>query len=222
MTKIIEGDAYELIKQLPTASVDLIMTDPPYSFGTRGGGRLAHREIFGEIETAALASGIDYSILDEFLRVLRIPNLYIWCNKAQLLDYLHFFHEKHGLNYEIVIWNKPHPIPFCNGHYLRDKEYCLFFWKTGAHLKGTYHTMRTCYTLSNTSDRKKYGHPTIKPLGLIKTLVENSTKVGDVVLDPFLGSGTTAVACDMLGLSCIGFEKNPKYVEIAKRRINET
>lgn len=66
---------------------------------------------------------------------------------------------------------------------------------------------------------KAYGHPTIKPLDIIKTLIENSSRKGDLVLDPFIGSGTTAVACKSLGRNYIGFEINEKYYRIANERI---
>ena len=221
MAELRKGDAYELIREIPDKSVDLIMTDPPYEFGTRGG-NLAHRQVFSVIEGAELANGIDYSILDEFMRVMKIPNIYIWCNKAQLITYTDYFVKRHGLNFDIVIWNKTNPIPFCCGHYLRDKEYCLFFWKKGAHLKGSFSTMKTVYTLpKETQVKKLYPHPTIKPLSMIRNLIENSTEKGQVVLDPFMGSGTTGVACRELGREFIGFEKEGKYYEMAQRRINE-
>ena len=71
-------------------------------------------------------------------------------------------------------------------------------------------------------DKKNYPHPTIKPLNIVKTLIGNSTRPGDIVLDPFLGSGTTAVACMELGRKYIGFEINGEYFETAQRRIQDT
>ena len=70
-------------------------------------------------------------------------------------------------------------------------------------------------------DKKRYGHPTIKPLNIIKALIENSTKPGEIVLDPFLGSGTTAAACLKTRRRYIGFEKNPAYFETAEKRLRE-
>lgn len=70
-------------------------------------------------------------------------------------------------------------------------------------------------------DKKHFLHPTIKPLKIIKNIVGNSSKEGDIVLDPFIGSGTTAVACKELGRHYIGFEINPKWVKIAKDRLNK-
>lgn len=70
--------------------------------------------------------------------------------------------------------------------------------------------------------KKLYGHPTIKPLCIIENIVRNSSKEGNVVLDTFMGSGTTAVACIRNNRKYIGFEKNEEYFKIAKKRINET
>lgn len=71
----------------------------------------------------------------------------------------------------------------------------------------------------NRRDRELYGHPTVKPLEIVRTLVENSTRVGDVVLDPFMGSGTTAVACVLTGRDYMGFEVDPAYYAAAVERV---
>jgi len=70
-------------------------------------------------------------------------------------------------------------------------------------------------------DKKMYEHPTIKPLELIRRLIRNSSKENDIVLDCFLGSGTTAVACILENRKYIGFEINKKYFDIANKRISE-
>lgn len=72
----------------------------------------------------------------------------------------------------------------------------------------------------NYKDKKQYGHPTIKPLDIIKNFIINSSNDGDIVLDPFMGSGTTCVAAKELGRKYIGFEINEKYFNIAKDRLN--
>ena len=72
----------------------------------------------------------------------------------------------------------------------------------------------------NMNDKDDYGHPTIKPLELVKRHIKNSTNENDLVLDPFMGSGTTAVACKELGRNFIGFEIDEKYHKIAVDRLN--
>ena len=68
-------------------------------------------------------------------------------------------------------------------------------------------------------DKEKWGHPTIKPLNIMRTLVFNSSKEGQTVLDPFMGSGTTAIACIKERRHFIGFELSKEYFDKAVRRI---
>lgn len=74
----------------------------------------------------------------------------------------------------------------------------------------------------NAKDKKLYNHPTIKPLDMIEKLIRNSTNEGDIVLDPFMGSGTTCVAAQNLNRKFIGIELDKNYYEIAKHRIEES
>ena len=128
------GNAYELIKDLPDKSIDLIITDPPYEFGTGGAdtGIFKDRtkklsQTYRQIHETNLGKGLDLSILDDFVRVLKKINIYIWCNKEQIYDYLTYFVKERKCNWEMIIWAKDNPPPFLGGHYLKDKEYCLFF-----------------------------------------------------------------------------------------------
>ena len=222
------GNAYELIKEVPDKSIDLIMTDPPYQIG---GLEAKSKHMTGmfknrgkthvhEMAQTNLGDGIDLSILNEFVRVLKKINIYIWCNKEQIYDYLTYFVKERKCNFEIIVWAKPNPAPFVNGHYLKDKEYCLFFWEKGVKVGGNYHSLKTVwFKNTNIEDKKKFVHPTIKDLEIIETLIKNSTGGGSIILDPFLGSGTTALACKHLGLSYIGFEINEHYYKIAKDRL---
>ena len=219
------GDCYELIKGIPDNSIDLIVTDPPYEIGRcevtpRGIFKYKKFNVFNEIEEDNLNKGFDQGILDEYCRVLKHTHIYIWCNKPQLKTYLDYFLDK-GCNYEIIVWNKTNVPPFTNGHFIKDKEYCLVFWEKGALLQGNRDTLKTVYvTTMNVSDKKLYEHPTIKPIEIIKNFILNSTNEGDVVLDPFMGSGTTCKACKDLNRKYIGFEINEKWYNIAKDRLN--
>lgn len=218
-------DCYKGIKKIPDKSVDLVVTDPPYEIKGlhTGTGLLKHRKDShaNQMMEANLGDGINLKILDELVRVMKKINIYLWCNKEQIYDYMTYFVKERKCNFEIIVWGKPNPAPFTNGHYLKDKEYCLFFWEKGVKIGGNYDTLKTYYVKNtNTEDKKKYLHPTIKPLDIIKNLITNSCNGGGVVLDCFMGSGTTGVACKELGLDFIGFELNKKYYDIAVDRIN--
>lgn len=224
VNQIYFGDAYKLIKDVPDKSVDLIVTDPPYQIdglhkdtGILKGRKNSHNS---QLRDNNLGDGIDLKILDEFVRVMKKINIYLWCNKEQIYDYLTYFVKEKKCNFEIIVWAKPNPAPFTNGHYLKDKEYCLFFWEKGVKLGGDYHSLKTYYVKgTNTDDKDNYLHPTIKPIDIIENLIKNSTGGGALVLDPFLGSGTTALAAKHLGLNYIGFEINERFYKIAKDRL---
>ena len=224
INQIYLGDAYELIKQVPGKSVDLIVTDPPYQIDSLVGGnnRLGKSimSVSAELGENGLDSGIDLSILDEFMRVMKKPNVYIWMNLKQLYPYLEYFVGKHGCNWNLIVWQKSNAMPLCGGKYMNDCEYCAYFHK-GVRLNTSYETAKTVYiTPINQADKNDYGHPTIKPIDIIRNLISNSSDDGGVVLDPFMGSGTTAVAAKELGRDYMGFEINEKYHAIAIDRLN--
>lgn len=187
--EIILGDAYELIKTIPDKSVDLIVTDPPYEIQGLSDkphglskwkpGSIKHeKEMFEMGEN--LVKGIDLGILKQFVRVMKKINIYLWCNKEQIYDYLTFFVKEKGCNWEMLIWAKQNPAPFYGNHYLKDKEYCLYFWETGVKLDTRdFQSSKTVYiTQVNKSDKEKYAHPTIKPEEIIENLILNSSGGG--------------------------------------------
>lgn len=238
------GDAYELVKGLPDNSVDLVVTDPPYEIVGGGSGGcfgVEHRSYHQQYKVLGtdehkregmdegngsdprncVCVGFDYSLLDELDRVMKKVNIYIWCNKNQISSLMKHYEDK-GCNVDLLVWHKTNPIPTCNNKYLSDLEYCVFAREPGVGLGGTYETKSKLFeTACNKADKDDYLHPTIKPLPIIETLVENSTfSENDVVLDPFLGSGTTALAAKHKNRKYIGFEINEEYFNIAKDRLS--
>lgn len=219
------GDCIHLLRQLPDKSIDLVITDPPYEICLGGGGgafgvdkRSYHKSVS---KNEKINSGISNDILDELVRVMKKINIYIWCNKNQLRQYIDYF-EEIGCTTDLLTWHKTNPVPTCNNKYLSDTEYLLYFRKDGVKMYGTYDTKKKYYvTPTNKADKDKYGHPTIKPLDIIQNLVVNSSQEDDIILDPFLGSGTTAVACVNTNRHYIGFELDKDYYNIACKRLDE-
>ena len=129
--------------------------------------------------------------------------------------------------FDILCWHKTNALPTYKNKYLTDTEYYLYFRKGGyCDLSATderYENAKTFYISPlNQKDKKQYKHPTIKPLDLIEKFIKNSSHKGDIVLDCFMGSGTTGVACKKLERDFIGIEINKDYYEIAKNRIENT
>jgi site-specific DNA-methyltransferase (adenine-specific) len=106
--------------------------------------------------------------------------------------------------------------------YLKDKRYKNLDARREHLEKGKYATNILRVPSLKGSSKEKVGHPSQKPLKLIEMLVLSATREGDSVLDPFLGSGTTAVVCQNLGRKFDGIEIDEKYIEIAENRLKET
>ena len=222
--KIILGNAYELIKTIPDKSIDLIYTDIPYDTSYSGAGCIQNkvknmREVINK-EKETLLKGIDYSILDEFVRVLKSIYVYIWCSKSQILDLMNYFVGKHKCNFNILVWCKDNPVPMGASPFLGDLEYCLVFSEKGVKFNnGWEHKSKWYISHINQSDKKDYLHNTIKPLELVERHITNSTQENDVVLDPFMGSGTTALACKHLNRQYLGFELKEEWWKVANDRL---
>lgn len=226
MIDLRKGDCLELLKDIPDKSIDLVVIDPPYLLETDGAGMFGkkadnyggERYVMKNIDF--MKNGISEEILDEIYRVLKKINIYIWCSQKQLPIFYKYFVENKKCNWNILCWHKTNPTPTCGNKYLSDTEYILFFREKGVKVYGKYETKRTFYvSQKNLEDKKKWGHPTIKPLDIIKNLIINSSNINDTVLDCFMGSGTTGVACRELNRNFIGIELDEKYFDIAKARI---
>lgn len=219
-TTIYNMDCLEYLSNLSDNSIDLIVTDPPYEIRTSGGGLYQQKDKSFIKELDGIKDGFNPKILNELCRVMKQINIYIWCSQKQIIPLLDYFVKERKCNYNIITWHKTNPIPNCGNKYLTDTEYCLFFREKGVKIYGEFKSKFTYYiTPLNQKDKKRWNHPTIKPLDIIKNLITNSSKIGDVVFDPFMGSGTTGVACKELQRNFIGIELNEKYFNIAKERL---
>jgi len=205
--------------------VDLVIGDPPYLIkNTNAGGKSElSKSIQGmndEIQNDNLTGGITEEYLDLMWKLMKVPNIYLWCNGAQIPQYLDFFVNRRKCSFDVLIWNKTNAMPLFHNKYLSDKEYLLYFRKHGYCMPVSYEAAKTVYYQPiNIKDKRKYGHPTVKPLNIISNLVLNSSREGDLILDPFMGSGTTAEACMRLGRNFIGFEINTKFYEASQNRL---
>lgn len=229
LNRIYNEDCLEGMKRIPDGSIDLIVTDPPYCFkSTTGGGRFGikkdksvNKGILIRDEISGLSKGFDPDVMNEFMRICKAPNMYFFCNKEQVHFYLSFAKDNR-LNYDILSWHKTNPVPACCNKYLSDTEYIIFMRGKGVKIYGSYNTKRKWYlTQANKSDRDKYKHPTCKPVPIIQNLIVNSSVECDTILDPFIGSGTTAIACMNTNRNFIGFELNKEFYDISLKRIEE-
>ena len=155
--------------------------------------------------------------------MLKEPNLYFWCNKKQIPEYLDFYVNKHKCKFDILFWSKPNALPTYSNKYLSDTEYLLYFRKgKGKCFPQSYEDAKTYYIAPiNHKDKKQFGHPTIKPLEITEKIIRNSSKEDQLVLDPFMGSGQTGIACVKQKRKFIGIDIEQRWFELSTRRIRE-
>lgn len=222
---LIHGNAFEIIDKLDDGSIDMVLTDPPYEIQLGGGGMFKDRKFLKELECKNLHNSFD---ITNFLTML-IPkfktknhyNVVIFLSMNQLYKYLAFAIE-HKYQHKLLFWHKSDPPPFVNNTYLNDVELCLYIKGNKVRIGGDYHTKSLVYKSSvNRKDKKLYNHPTIKPIPLLEKYLINHSSEGDVVLDPFMGTGSTGVACKNLGRKFIGVELLEEYYNTALERLNK-
>ena len=224
MFNLQQGDCLELLKNIPDNSVDLIVTDPPYKVTNRGGytsagGMLLEDKVRkGEIFDNNSTGIADY--LKHLYRVLKESgHCYLMTNNKNITEFLKEVDKSDFHFVKNLIWVKDNKI--MSQMYMSQFEYVLFLRK-GSAVKinncGTSDVLQFKNKKTKDSDGKNI-HDTEKPVDLMSVLIENSSKIGGTVLDPFMGSGSTGVACAQTGRNFIGMEIDQKYFDIAVQRI---
>ena len=224
MISLYNTDAIEWLKTLDNDSVDLIVSDPPYRVQQHGSSGLSgifktktgvEKELNSKLFQHNEVEVTDYA--SELFRVLKPDNhCYIMTNDFNLINFLNVFTDV-GFHFtKLIIWDKQNKI--ANPYYMQQVEYILFM------SKGRTKQINNCGTsnllsISNMKN-KNNDHPTEKPVELMEILIKNSSKEGDLVMDPFVGVGATALACQNLNRNFIGCEIDKKYYDTAMERLN--
>lgn len=215
-------DAYKAIKDIPDKSIDCIYADIPYLYvkGGVGHSSLGTRLKNRNKELSSFVDGINNTILNDFIRISKMFNAFVWCSKMQISDLLNFA-IVNKFNYDILVWCKTNPIPSTNNSWLQDIEYCIHMREKGVKLNHGYEFKHKYYVSSlNVNDKDKFIHPCCKPIPFIEQHLLHATQENDIIFDPFIGSGTTAVAAKNLNRHYIGFEIEKKWCDIAKNRLD--
>jgi len=188
------------------------VTDPPYEFEASGGGvfKLKRRNM-EEIRVAGIDKGFDHTIF----KSEQFGSIVMFCHNDQLVNLLPYIAKEWG-KYALCSWHKTNPMPVANKHYKPDTEFYIHGWGKGFHPVGKLAQLSR-YILSSNGQDKTIAHPTVKPLPIMGKILSNVN--GEVVCDPFMGSGTTGIACMAVGKKFIGIEWNEKFFELAVERI---
>lgn len=250
LNKIIHGDCIQIMKEFPENSFDLIFADPPYFLQLPKGKRLKRADgseiipvddEWDKFKSYEECDAFTENWLKECQRVLKSTGT-IW-----VIGMYHNIFRVGKIMQDLgmwflndVVWIKTDALPnlngrrFTNNHEtliwaIKDKDakgytFNYNFLKKmngGKQMKDTDWVFGLCRGQERLRDENGIkSHPTQKPLKLIQQVMLSSSKKSDLVLDPFIGSGTTAVVAKALGRNWVGIEKELKYVELAQNRVN--
>lgn len=214
-------DCLDVLKNIDDNSIDLIVTDPPYP--VISGGKPHEKG-----QPSGMLSKNDGKIFEhndidpedwfpELYRILKEgSHCYIMTNTINLEKYLTLARINGFQLHNLLIWEKNNVTP--NRWYMKNCEYVLFLRKGSAKPINKIGS-KTVHQINNIIGNKQ--HPTEKPIELMKLYVENSSNEEDTILDPFMGAGSTGLACKDLNRNFIGIELDENYFNIAKKRIEE-
>lgn len=232
--KLIKGDCLDSLRTMEPDSVDLILTDPPYNLGlfmqNRDAGIMRMRDnYFG----AAGWDDLEYDqwvnymgqLFDESARVLRKGGAMIVFMAVIKVETIVRLAQEHGFYYKTTgTWHKLNPMPRnMNLHFINSTE-CWVYLIHGART-GTFNNegkaMHDFVETSVTpkSERAFGKHPTQKPIALMEHFIKTLTNPGDLVVDPFMGSGSAGVAAISMGRRFTGIELDDTYFDIACKRM---
>lgn len=214
---IYHGDCFDILARLPERSIDLVVTDPPYDLNInyyKGG--IAAREnvkVFKNIKHGFQHDFNPSEFLPAVAPAMRTFNGYFWCNVKQLIHYLNFSIDN-SFVYDVLTWHKNNAMPLTNNGLLPDTEYCVYIRQSGACFNNRLNKNHYAkYWV--TSRQLSNGHPTPKPPKIMSHHILVSSPAGGVVLDPYMGSGTTLVGSKQLDRKFIGIDIKEEYCKLA-------
>jgi len=231
--KIVCGDVLETLRQMPDESIDLIVTSPPYNLkNSTGNGMKDGRG--GKWANAALQRGYTHhddcmphdeyarwqrDCLTEMMRVTKDTGAVFYNHKWRVQDGLLQDRQDIVMGFpvrQIIIWKRKGGINFNAGYFLPTYEVVYLIAKKDFKLTKGANALGDVWEFTQEMNNE---HPAPFPVALIERII-NSTDA-EIILDPFMGSGTTAIAAQNLGRHYIGIEISPEYCDTAKNRIKE-
>lgn len=222
-----QTDTFEKLMQGEQA--DMVVTDPPYNVAlgveTKEQAKARNRRTDGLVIQNDKMSNTDfYKFLYDFYSALSTAvkkggSIYVWYASSEVVNFVSAMVDSGWLYKQELIWNKTSMI-MGRQDYQWKHEPCLYGWKDGA--AHNWYSDRKQTTVINFDKPQRSGeHPTMKPIGLFAYQIENSSKVGDIVIDAFGGSGTTMVACEQLKRKARLIEFDPKYCQVIIDRMRK-
>lgn len=210
------GDCREIIPSLD--KVDSLILDPPYDLSDAPPGNSHYGMSLRKFESKGytdIVNGFDLDVLFELERVCDPFNMFCFCSNRQISKLMEL-NERKGRITTLLVWHKVNAAPFANGVWRGDIEYIVHARDKGTTFLGNAEEKKKVSEFPIVQDKD---HPTVKPLELIKKFVKICSTQGQTVLDPYMGLGTTLVACAKMGRKAIGIELEKDYFDEACRRV---
>lgn len=216
---IVNADILEVLPQIPDGTFDCVLSDPPYQFEAHGRGMFHEtRTLYKEMMnwTSMDNDWYNENILKEYIRICKFPNLFLFGGKRDVYKMLRFA-EENGYFYHIIAVCKKVPIPMTDNTWLNN-EYAVHIVDRKLVYTKEYNLKIPYFIVGG---QKTTGHPNEKDLPMMKRIVANITRESDFVFDGFMGSGTTALACQSLKRHFFGCEINKEYYEKSLKRLDD-
>lgn len=225
--KLINGDTYKCIGGVPSDSVDLILTDPPYNLSPYSTGNMKfnwRKDINNDLAKWDEKQFNPCDWIEDFKRILKpTGNIFAFCS-YNLMGKWHEVFDSEFDTFQFIVWHKTNPVPkFRKAGFLNSCELVICVWNKGhtwnfTKQKEMHNFIETPICMGN-ERVKNPNHPTQKPVKVLKHIIKIASNPGDLVFDPFMGVGSTGVAAIDLGRRFLGIEVDPKYSQVAKRRL---
>lgn len=197
------------------AMADMILTDPPYGVSYTGKTKDALKIENDDLDEEGLAEKCKtwFNICEKFSR----PGSYWIATVPEGRLHGVFFNDwnQRGILRQVLVWNKDSMV-MGHSEYHYKHEPILFGWKQGERLKNSDRTKTTVWDFKRPKASRE--HPTMKPIEMWSYAMSNHTKKGDILYEPFCGSGTTIIAAEQLGRKCYGMEISPQYCDVIVKR----
>ena len=214
--KLYQGDCLEIMGGIKDKSVDLIVTDPPYLMDYQSN-RRKKEDRFDKIKNDKGNYMLIQDYLEECYRIMKDDTaIYCFCSWHNI-DFFKNEFEKHFKLKNILVWNKNnHGTGDLKGSYAPKHEFILFGHKGRTLLREKrIADVIDCPKISS----NKLTHPTEKPQDLLEIFIKQSSDVGSIIFDGFMGTGSCGIAAKKLNRNFIGIELDEKYFNIAKNRL---
>jgi len=227
--QLIRGDAFTKLRQIPDASIDLILTDPPYNIGTYSTGNMKftwRKEINNDLAKWDQGQFSPDKLKSEFIRLLKpTGNIMAFCS-YNLMGKWHETFDPIFDTFQFFVWHKTNPVPkFRKAGFLNSCELIVCMWNKG-HIwnfgrQNDMHNFFESPICMSPERLKEPNHPTQKPIKLLTHLIRIASNEGGVILDPFMGVGSTGVAALQNNRKFIGIELEKPYYDAAMKRIKQ-